>query len=349
MIVNVPLNLINGIYAVPYPRTVLHELATGEPAQIMIGNRLVDIPKPDLPVKEIMVDGVRMKVLLVGPPWSLFNDYLVASDQERQNVVKRIEAWLMAAARRKLLQASVMVMPGVMSYAIGMPIVPQGEVWIGMRGLNVHPASEGFAIRWPIASSNPLKCTIKLVRDRYGIFVNDHDLVVGRQGDSDGDLLFVVWTGGKPAEYVDMELSLDRIVELSDVEIPDSVEQVDPQSLANGHAAKSLVGIATWWTWVHARYDYDRYGDIAWAEAYDRYTPAIEAMMDGRKTGESVSLSQFGFGKDLPNLVTLINMALPGVRQMVATRSRAVDFNHNWRRLIRDYWSLRWAPEGVDL
>jgi len=341
------LQLERGIYAVPAPNTVLHEMVTGEPISVQIDGRVVSVPKPRLPIVEIDERGHRRKVVLMGPPWSLLNQCL--RPDLYPNARRQLEQWLLAAARRSLLAADSMVFPGVMSYALGVPVVPRGEVWIGMRGLNINPLSEGFAIRWPIASSNPLEVRIKKV-DAFGIYMNDEDLVIGRQGDSDGDLVFVVWMSGEPAERVELGLQLQDIVDLSaSVEIPDSVEQMDPDSLAVGHAARSLVGLATWYAWVDARWGYDEIGEQAWRDAYDRYTPAIEAMMDGRKTGQAVSLEEFGFGRGLPELPTLLNMALPGVRQMVGARSRNPDFTIPWRKLVRDYWSLRWRREGVDV
>lgn len=346
------LDLVSGIYAVPEPGSVLHQmLYPDEPVHIRIGGRLVTVPRPRLPIATVRQDGVDRPMVVMGPPWSLFNRYLLAaSDSDRAQVRSELEAWLTVAARRKLLQADSMMFPGIMSYVIGTPLVPRGEVWIGMRGLDVHPSSEGFAIRWPIASANPLRCVIRIVHDRFGVFMNDEDLVIDRQGDSDGDLVFVVWTGGSPAEAREIRFTADEIADLSIVvDVPNEVEQLDPQSLANGHAARSLVGLATWWAWVDARWGYDHRGEDAWREAYDRYTPAIEAMMDGRKTGQKCDLSEFGFGQGVPELGVLIRMALPGVRHMVAARSRPPDFRTPWRQLVREYWSLRWAPEGVEL
>jgi len=344
MIAHIPLEYVAGQHVIPCAGSVLHELVTGEKASIWIDGRLVTIPTPRLPVRELVINGRRIKAVLLGPPWSLFNEYLLANDKQAVRI--RLEAWLKAAMRRLLQQADSMVFSGVMSYAIGTPLVPKGEVWVGTRGLHCHPTEDGICIRWPIASSHPLQCTIRTVPGRYGIFMNDEDLVLCRQGDSDGDLVFVVWTGSKPAEARELHFRLEGIVDLDFPEIPQEIEQMDPQSLANGYAAKSLVGIATWWTWVHARFPGT---DEAWREAYDNYTPAIEAMMDGRKTGETVNLEDFGFGKNLPNLIQLINMAYPGVRYMVATRSRNPDTSQDWRSLVREYWTLRWGPEGVDL
>ena len=344
MIVHIPLEYVAGQHVIPCEGSVLHELVTGEKASIWIEGRLVTIPTPRLPVRDLVINGRRIKAVLLGPPWSLFNEYLLASDKQAARL--RLEAWLKAAMRRLLQQADSMIFSGVMSYAIGTPLVPKGEVWIGTAGLNCQPKSEGLAIRWPIASSHPLQCTIRTVPGRYGIFMNDEDLVVARQGDSDGDLVFVVWLGGKPAEKRQLQFALDQIVDLEFPDIPQEIEQMDPQSLANGYSAKSLVGIATWWTWVHARFPGT---DEAWMEAYDRYTPAIEAMMDGRKTGERVNLEEFGFGNGLPDLRQLIGMAYPGVRYMVATRSIPPPAKEDWRALVRQYWSLRWGPEGIDL
>lgn len=353
IVVEKPLELVSGVYAMPEPGSVLHQMLFEEPVQVRIGGRLVTVPRPRLPVVMVRQGSFEPRPMVVmGPPWSLFNRYLaVQSDEERREIRRELESWLLATARRKLLRADSMAFPGVMSYALGLPTVPKGEVWIGMRGLGVHPQSEGFAIRWPVASSHPLNCKIRVVRDRFGVFMNDEDLVLDRQGDSDGDLVFVVWTGGGPAEGRQLDLEIDQLVDLAaaPAELPCGVEQMDVQSLADGHAAKSLVGLATWWAWVDARWGYDRRGDQAWREAYDRYTPAIEAMMDGRKTGQKVDLSEFGFGQGTPPLDTLIRMALPGVRAMVAARSRPPDFRIPWRQLVREYWSLRWAPEGVDL
>ena len=342
-VADVPLEYFAGQHVIPCEGSVLHEMVTGEPAYIWIDGRRVTIPTPRLPVRELEIRGTRMSAVLIGPPWSLFNEYLRTPTRQTR---ARIELWLQAAMRKKLQRADSMVFSGVMSYALGTPLVPRGEVWVGTRGLHCQPTEDGICIRWPIASSFPLRCKIRVVPERFGIFLNDEDLVVEKQGDSDGDLVFVVWLGGKPAEKRQLQFTLDQIVDLEFPDIPQEIEQMDPQSLANGYAAKSLVGIATWWTWVHARYPGD---DEAWARAYDMYTPAIEAMMDGRKTGAKVDLEDFGFGKNLPNLIQLINMALPGVRFMVATRSRTPDFDTDWRQLVRHYWSLRWAPEGVDL
>lgn len=343
------LNLEMGRFAVPAPNTVLHEMVTGEPIRMWVGARQITVPKPHLPVVEVDVNGYVVKRVLMGPPWSLLNQYVAVPDERKPEIVGQIETWLRSAAQRALQEATALAMQGVMSYAIGLPVVPRGEVWVGTSGLGIQLGEEGFAIRWPIASSNPLRVKIK-ARPGYGVWMNDEDLVIDRQGDSDGDLIFVVSQSSVPAPAVDAKLTLEDLIDLSNVpEIPQEVQQMDPQHLANGYAAKSLVGIATWWTWVEARWGYDRRGIAAWQEAYDKYTPAIEAMMDGRKSGAQVKLSDFGIGEGLPDLVKLINMALPGVRHMVASRNRPPSFDKDWRVLVRQYWSMRWAPEGVDL
>lgn len=340
-LVHRPLYRLGGLYAVPAPDTVLHELATGQPASIQIDQRIIDIPTPRLPVE--IVNGHPM--VLMGPPWSILDDYLAASEPERYQVRRQLETFLRAAARRLLQEANHMALPGVMTYALGVTFVPKGEVWVGTRGITTDLKEQGIAIRWPIASSNPLQVRIR-THQGWGALMNDEDLAIDRQGDSDGDLVFVVGLEGPPAERVQVQPELDQIIDLDRMNEPyefPAVEQMDVQTLANGYAAKSLVGLATWYTWVQARYHED------WAKAYDAYLPAIEAMMDGRKTGERPELDQFGLTENLPELQTLIRMALPGVRAMVAARSRPPGFDRDWRDLLRDYWSLRWAPEGVDI
>jgi hypothetical protein len=94
---------------------VLHELVTGEKASIRIDGRLVTIPTPRLPVRDLVVNGRRIKAVLLGPPWSLFNQYLRNPTRQTR---ARIELWLRAVMRKKLQRADSMVFSGVMSYAL---------------------------------------------------------------------------------------------------------------------------------------------------------------------------------------------------------------------------------------
>jgi len=332
-----------GALAVPAPRTVLHELVTGEPVSVRVGVHDVRVPTPDLPVVEIgNADGPTMSAVVLGPPWSLLDDVV----RGRPDAERHLRRWLGAAIRREYLRMSAYPTAGVMGFAKGDPRVPPGEVWIGEEGIAPIPYRSGVAVRYPVASSSSAQW-VRLRRCAgTGIWINDHTLVHEMQGDSDGDLLFVIW--GEPGEAEPVELPDTPPADFEHA----AIQPEDPKILswtdqARGHKAREAVGLLTWEAWMLARTLADQAEDPqqlreAWATAYDRYTDYIEQVMDGRKTGEGFNPYQSTLAIDIGPLTRA--SAQYGVQLMVAQRwSTPINLLVSPEEILRQYWSGRWC------
>jgi hypothetical protein len=332
-----------GALAVPAPETVLHELVTGEPVSVPVGVHRVRVPKPNLPVVEIGDEQApMMSAVVLGPPWSLLDDIVAG----RPNAELHLKRWLAAAIRRQYLLMSSYPAAGVMGFAKGDPRVPEGEVWIGEQGIAPINYKSGVAIRYPIASSTSAQWVRIRRCDGTGIWINDRALVQGMQGDSDGDLLFVIW--GEPGTAEPVELPDTPPVDFAHAPIQPS----DPKILtwteqARGHKAREAIGLLTWEAWLLARANADLAEDEeafrrSWADAYDRYTQYIEHVMDGRKTGQGFNPYQSTLAAEIGPLTR--RSAEYGVQLMVASRwNTPINLLVSPEEILQQYWSGRWT------
>lgn len=326
-----------GPYALVDDDTVLHQLVQpDEPAQVRVGEHLVTVPRPNLPLHELHDEQGEPYALAVtlGPPWSLLDDAVRGEPDAERNLI----TWLRSAIRDRLvLGAAAYTRVGVMGFAKGDPRVPEGEVWIGTDGLSIQFRT-GIAVRYPIAAPTSAKPVVVKTVPGTGVWINDRTLVVEMQGDSDGDLLMVIAV--EPGTPEPATLPQEPPVHFGTLCQPQPASPKSRQEIALGHKAREAVGLLTWQAWVRARSQADTM-DVyqAWAEAYSQYTDAIETAMDGRKTGELVTPDQFGL---LPASVS--HVLLHGVNNMTRSRWRsAIPLHRRPQQLLQEYWSGKWS------
>lgn len=330
-----------GPYALVDEHTVLHQLIhPDEPAYVRVGHHIVRVPKPNLPIHELVNEQGDTYALAVtlGPPWSLLDDAVCGDPDAKRNLA----TWLVSAIRDALvLDGSTYYRNGVMGFAKGDPRIPEGEVWIGTDGISLQFRT-GVAIRYPIASPTSAKRVVVKACSGTGIWINDHTLVTEMQGDSDGDLLMVIAEEAGIPEWA--ELPAEPPVDFAQLATPHAPSTKSRLEIALGHKAREAVGLLTWQAWIRARTNADRAHDQhgiyqAWAEAYEQYTEAIEACMDGRKDGRLVTPDQFHLMPD-----SVPHVLFHGTNNMVRSRWRTpIPLERTPQQLLREYWSGQWS------
>jgi len=259
---------------------------------------------------------------------------------------QQLVTWLQAAIRRELASCAAYHASGLMSFAVGSPVVPDDEVWIGTMGVNLN-FRVGVATRYPIqAESSARRVTVRMVPNRIGTFINDRVLVEDFFGDSDGDLLFVIAeVPGTPDLVTEEEASAltDVPIELHREIQPTPVEPKEWLEIAQGHKAREATGLVTWQAWVAARIKADLADNpdgvrSAWADVYtNRFSAAIERCMDGRKDGRMFRAEESGILDELPGFNPF---PMPGVDVMAIRRNTApVPTSVSAETLVRQYWS----------
>lgn len=327
-----------GQYALVQEGTVLHQMVKpDEQAVVQCGHLRISVPKPDLPVHELFGEAEAEPYAIavtLGPPWSLLDDIVRGEPDAKLHLI----TWLRAAIRDRLVGAGAYYRPGVMGFAKGDPRVPEGEVWIGTQNVSLR-FRKGVAVRYPVESPHSCKPVVVHAVPGTGIWINDRTLVEDMEGDSDGDLLMVIATeAGLPEQR---ELPAEPPVDFSTTLTPAEAQPRSRIEIARGHKAREAIGLMTWQVWVRARVLADTIPVYdAWAESYDRYTDAMEASMDGRKTGQIVTPDEFGLldGISVPTVV------LHGVNNMVRSRWRSpIVLTQPPRELLRQYWSGKYS------
>ncbi|GIV18148.1 MAG: hypothetical protein KatS3mg022_3583 [Armatimonadota bacterium] len=290
MIVQKVLHTVAPNLAVPDRGTILHEMVTGEPAQLEVYGDLIPIPKPNLPVDYIQLNRSKLPVVQLRPPFTTLHQITVAKakGEPYRGLLQELARQVIGVGRnqgeygRALLRASQYELPCAWAKLVGHPEVPEGEIWITFG----KPTRLTVFQRFPQASSS--SCRIRPTRrvtnyPHRAILVHPNTLVEDLQGDSDGDEGFAGYIPGeKPAPRV----TITRKIHFAEWDVtPEIQPNAEFDDLYWGFTATRYIGQVIQAIWVLQYAHAARTGDPqkAACEVWDFATALIEHVMDARK------------------------------------------------------------------